>query len=328
MGKINKGFWSYVHEYTVITLGILLYVLGWVVFLLPNNLIGGGVTGLSSIVQYATGGAIKVGTTYFCVNVLLLIAAFFTLGKSFGGKTVYAIILASLALNLGQEFMPKEICQALGVENGKLLSTIIGGLLSGLGIGMTMSHGGSTGGTDIIALIVNKYRNVSPGRMLIMIDACIILSSLLVPSYTADGGLMPWTEKITTVVYAFILITASSMTLDVYLSGSKQSVQMFIFSKKYDEIADAINNDLHRGATVLTGEGWHSKSEVHIVMVITRRNDTNLLLKYINAIDPESFVSVASISGVYGKGFEAFKFPKKKTEEIKEEIKEEAQTEK
>ena len=301
----DKTFLHHVKEYALLILGLLLYVLGWTVFLVPNNLVGGGVTGVASIVQYATHGFIKIGYTYFTVNILLLILALFTLGKGFGGKTVVAIILASLGLNLFQTLIPAEICQTLAVDNGKLRSVIMGGILVGVGIGLTMSAGGSTGGTDIIALIVNKYRGISPGKMILGMDLVIILSSLLVPSYTADGALIPFTEKIVTVVYGLILITVCSTVLDMYLAGSKQSVQLFILSHKYEEIADAIAKDLHRGVTVLDGQGWYSKQSTHVLMVLTRKTDLNIMLRYIKSIDPDAFLSVSTVTGVYGRGFES-----------------------
>ena len=312
MVLIKKNFWTGLKEYLLITLGVLLYVTGWIIFLIPNNMVGGGVTGLGSIVQYATGGAIKIGYTYFVVNAGLLIAALFTLGRSFGAKSVYAILLTSVALNVGQDIFPQEIIQLLALDNGKLMCTISGGIMVGVGIGMSISQGGSTGGTDIIALIVNKYRNVSPGRMILIMDAVIILSSLFVPSFMADGTRMPWPDKITTVVYGFILITIVSTVLDLYLSGSRQSVQIFILSPKHEEIADAITNNLHRGVTVLNGKGWYTKQDTEVVMVITRKADLNVFLKYINAIDPNAFISVSSVTGVYGKGFETFKVSGKK----------------
>ena len=309
MARLNekKSFWVYLKEYALITLGILLYILGWTVFLLPNNLIGGGVSGIASIVQYATGGMLKAGTVYFFINIILLIAALFTLGRNFGGKTVYAIIIASIGLNVFQDIIPAEICKTLAIDNGKLMSTIMGAIMVGVGIGMSMSQGGSTGGTDIIALIVNKYRNVSPGRMILAMDVVIILSSMLVPSFMPDGTRMPFAEKFTTVVYGLILITVCSTVLDLYLSGSRQSVQLFILSKKYVEIADAITNDIHRGVTVLDGKGWFTKQSVQVLMVITRRSDVNLLLRYVKSIDPEAFLSVSSVTGVYGKGFDTIK---------------------
>ena len=301
----EKTFLNHVKDYALLILGLLLYVLGWTVFLVPNNLVGGGVTGVASIIQYATHGVIKIGYTYFTVNIILLVIALFTLGKGFGGKTVVAIILASLGLNLFQTLIPAEICQTLAVENGKLMSVIMGGILVGVGIGLTMSAGGSTGGTDIIALIVNKYRGVSPGRMILGMDLVIILSSLFVPSYTADGALIPFTEKIVTVVYGLILITVCSSVLDLYLAGSKQSVQLFILSQKYEEIADAIAKDLHRGVTVLDGQGWYTKQSTHVLMVLTRKADLNIMLRYIKSIDPDAFLSVSTVTGVYGRGFES-----------------------
>lgn len=295
---------SVTREYAFVTLGILMYVVGWTIFLVPNNLVGGGVTGVASIVQYATSGALKIGYTYFAVNTILLVIALFTLGKGFGFKTVYAIILASVGLNLCQEIIPDAICQTLAVDNGKLMSVIMGGIMSGVGIGFCMSVGGSTGGTDIIALIVNKYRGVSPGRMILWMDVVIILSSLIVPSYTSSGELLPFTEKITTVVYGLILITVNSTVLDLFLQGSKQSVQLFILSRKYEEIADLITCDLHRGVTVLDGQGWYTKQSTHVLMVLTRKTDLNIMLKYIKSIDPDAFLSVSTVTGVYGRGFD------------------------
>ncbi len=299
-------------EYSIITLGMLLYIVGWSVFLVPNQLVGGGVSGLASVVQYVTHGAIKMGTTYFVVNVVLLIIAMFILGNRFGFKTIYAIIIASVGLNVFQEIIPEDICQILAVENGKLMSSIMGGLMAGTGIGLCMSQGGSTGGTDIIALIVNKYRNVSPGRMILAMDVVIILSSLFVPMHTTDGGVMQLNEKITTCVYGFILIAVNSTVLDMIISGSKQSVQLVILSKKHAELADAITKDLHRGVTVLNGMGWYTKEPTEVLMVLARKYDLNVLLRYIKTIDPEAFLSVSSVTGVYGKGFESIKTGRKK----------------
>lgn len=301
-------------EYLLLTLGILIYVAGWTIFMIPNNLIGGGLTGVSSIIQYAVG--IKMGYTYFVLNAILLVTAFVVIGANFGGKTIYAIILASVGLNVLQDLIPAAIIETLSVQNGKLMSTIMGGILSGAGIGMSMSQGGSTGGTDIIALIVNKYRNISPGRIILWIDAVIILSSLAVPSYTAEGELVPFAEKITTVVYGLILITVNGYVIDLYLSGSRQSVQLFIMSRKYEEIADAITKDIHRGVTVLPAVGWYTKKENHVLMVVTRKTDLNFLLKYIKTIDNDAFLSVSSVSGVYGNGFDAIKSGRKMSPKV------------
>jgi len=300
-----------IKEYALITVGILLYVIAWTVFLAPNNLVGGGVTGIASIVQYATKGFVKMGTVYFSLNVVLIILALFILGKNFGAKTVYAIVIASVGLNVLQGLIPSGIIQTLSIDNGKLMCTIIGGIIVGVGIGMSMSQGGSTGGTDIIALIVNKYRNVSPGRMILATDAVIIMSSFFVPSYTSSGALVPITEKFTTVIYGFILITIVSTVLDMYLSGSRQSVQLFILSPRYAEIADEITHNLHRGVTVLDGKGWYTQKSTQVLMVITRKSDLNIFLRTVKSIDPNAFLSVSSVAAVYGQGFETYRDNKK-----------------
>ena len=324
MPVLKKTFWTIAKEWALVTLGILIYVTGWSIFLVPNNLVGGGVTGISSIIQYATNGLIQMGYSYFVLNAILILLAMVIIGMGFGAKTIYAIVLASVGLRFLPGLIPTEIIQTLALQNGKLMSTLMGGLMAGIGIGMSISNGGSTGGTDIIALIYTKYRNVSPGKVILYIDFIIILSSLLVPSVVPDldpetgqqlfgpdgqplSHLMPFAEKVTTVVYGLILVTVNGHVIDMYLSGSQQSVQLFILSKKFAEIADSITHDLHRGVTVLDGKGWYTKDPTEVLMVITRKTDLNLLLRYIKAIDPDAFLSVSSVNGVYGRGFESIK---------------------
>ena len=313
-----------VKEWLLVTLGILIYVTSWSLFLIPNNLIGGGVSGISSIIQYATQGHIPMGYTYFVLNAILIAIAVFVIGMGFGAKTIYAIILASVALRFLPGLIPTEIINTLALQNGKLMSVLMGGLLAGIGIGMSISNGGSTGGTDIIAIIYTKYRNVSPGRVILVIDFIIIMSSLVIPSYVtevdpqtgaallgADGKplmhLMPFAEKITTIVYGLILVTVNSYVLDMYISGSQQSVQLFILSHQYEEIADAIARELHKGVTVLDGKGWYTKQDTKVLMVLIRKTDLNLLLRLIKQIDTAAFLSVSSVNGVYGKGFDTIK---------------------
>ena len=324
MAVVKKSFWTVAKEWALVTLGILIYVTGWALFLMPNNLVGGGVSGISSMIQYATGGAIQMGYSYFVLNAILIILAMVVIGMGFGAKTIYAIILASVGLRFLPDLIPTEIIQTLALQNGKLISTLCGGLMAGIGIGMSISNGGSTGGTDIIALIYTKYRNVSPGKVILYIDFVIILSSLLIPSIVPDldpatgkqligpdgeplTHLMPFAEKVTTVIYSLILVTVNGRVIDSYLSGSQQSVQLFILSKHYAEIADSITHDLHRGVTVLDGKGWYTKDPAEVLMVITRKTDVNLFLRQIKAIDPNAFLSVSSVNGVYGRGFEAIK---------------------
>lgn len=301
----KKNLLRSVKEYFLVTVGILIYTCGWTVFLTPNNLVGGGVSGISAIVQYATG--LKMGYTYFAMNTVLLLISFLILGTSFGAKTIYAILLASVSLNVLQGIIPPGIIQDFALSNGKLMSSIIGGSMAGVGIGMSISQGGSTGGTDIIALIIARYRNISPGRLILLMDVFIIASSLLVPSFTADGTALPFVGKFTTAVYGMIIVSITGYVIDLYLAGSKQSVQLFIFSAKYAEIADMIIREFHRGVTVLNGEGWFSKQKAEVLVTITRKTDVNLLLRYIKRIDPDAFLSISSVTGVYGRGFDRIK---------------------
>ena len=296
---IKNSFWGTFKEYGLITLGLLAYALGWTIFLLPNNLVGGGVSGFAAIIYYATG--IPLGYTYLVVNVVLLLIAIKILGTGFGGKTIYAIIMTGICLNVFPGLVPSEFINEFAVSNGKLICTVLGGIIAGVGIGISISQGGSTGGTDIIALLWCKFRNGSPGRVILIIDVLIILSSIMIPSYTESGELLPFSEKLAVVVYGLIQVTVSGYAVDLYLSGSKQSVQAFIFTKKYEEMADAIAFDMKRGVTVIPAKGWFSKEDVNVVMVVTRKSDLNLLLRYVKTIDPEAFLSVSS---AMGDGFE------------------------
>jgi uncharacterized membrane-anchored protein YitT (DUF2179 family) len=298
-----------IKEYLLITLGIVIYTVGWAIFLTPNNLIGGGVSGISAIIQYAVG--LKMGYSYFLINTVLLIVSLFIIGPSFGIKTVYAIILASVCLNVFQTIIPESIIQDFALSNGKLMCSIIGGSMAGIGIGMSISQGGSTGGTDIVAMIITKFRNISPGRIILAIDVVIIMSSLLFPSYDADGNAISFVTKFSIAVYGMIIVTVNGYVVDLYLAGSKQSIQLFILSKHYEEIADIIANDFHRGVTVLDGKGWYTKKPSSVLMVITRKTDLNLLLKSIKRADPDAFLSISSVSGVYGQGFDSIKGAKK-----------------
>lgn len=305
MANRQKNILRTIKEYILITLGILIYTCGWTIFLTPNNMFGGGVSGISAIIQFATG--IKMGYTYFVINALLLLISLFIIGPSFGIKTVYAIFLASFCLNIEQSIIPAQFIQDFAFSNGKLLCSIIGGSMAGFGIGMSISQGGSTGGTDIIALIITKFHNISPGKVILLIDVFIIASSLLVPSYTADGQPLPFVDKFITAVYGMIIVTVCGNVADLYLAGSKQSVQIFIMSHHHEAIADMIARDFHRGVTILDGRGWYTKQESSVLMVITRKTDVNMLLRAIKQIDTDAFLSISSVAGVYGKGFDKIK---------------------
>jgi len=307
---LKRSLGTLVKEYALVTLGVISYAVGWTIFLLPNNLIGGGVSGFASILYYATG--LPMGVTYFVLNVLLLIIGTKILGTGFGGKTIYAIVMTSVMLSIMPKVIPSDFIHEFAVSNGKLICTFLGGIIAGFGIGLSISQGGSTGGTDIIALVWCRFYPASPGRVILIIDVAIILSSLLFPSYTETGTLLPFTDKLAVVVYGLIQVTVSGYAIDLYLSGSKQSVQAFIFTKKVNEMADAIAFDMKRGVTVLPAKGWYSKEERQVLMVVTRKTDLNLLLRYVKNIDPDAFLSVSTVMGVYGQGFDTIKVKTRK----------------
>ena len=308
---LRQSFSTLLKDYALVTLGVVSYALGWSVFLLPNNLVGGGVSGFASILLYATG--IPMGVTYFVLNIILLIIGTKILGTGFGGKTIYAIIMTSVMLSVMPKIIPADFIHEFAVSNGKLICTILGGIIAGCGIGLSISRGGSTGGTDIIALVWCKFKPASPGRVILIIDVGIILSSLLFPSYTESGELLGFSDKLAVVVYGLIQVTVCGYAIDLYLSGSKQSVQAFIFTKKVEEMADAIAFDMKRGVTVLPAKGWYSKEDKQVLMVVTRKTDLDLLLRYVKSIDPDAFLSVSTVMGVYGQGFDAIKVKTKKS---------------
>lgn len=299
-----------IKEYLLITLGLTMYALGWAMFLTPNGMIGGGVTGFAAILQYATNGAIPISITYFVLNIILLIVGTKILGTGFGAKTIFAIIMTSIMLGVTQEFIPVDFVDEFS-QDSKIVCTVLGGIMAGVGIGLSMSQGGSTGGTDIIALVWCKFKPASPGRVILIIDIMIILSSLLLPSYDRSGALLPYPEKVAIVVYGLMQVTVCGYAIDLYISGSKQSVQAFIFTKKVNEMADAIAFDMKRGVTVIPAKGWYSKEDRQVIMVVTRKTDLNLLLRYVKSIDPDAFLSVSSVMGVYGQGFDTIKIKAK-----------------
>ena len=306
---LKSSFATILKEYALITLGVVSYALGWTLFLLPNNLIGGGVSGFASIVYYATG--IQMGVTYLVINIVLLLIGTKILGTGFGGKTIYAIVMTSVMLAVMPKLIPADFIHEFALSNGKLICTFLGGIIAGVGIGLSISQDGSTGGTDIVALIWCRYHAASPGRVILIIDVGIILSSLLFPSYTDGGELLPFADKLAVVVYGLIQVTVSGYAIDLYLSGSKQSVQAFIFTKKVEQMADAIAFDMKRGVTILPAKGWYSKEDKQVLMVVTRKTDLNPLLRYVKTIDPEAFLSVSSVMGVYGQGFDTIKLKSK-----------------
>ena len=305
-GILKHSCFTTIKEYFLITVGVTLYALGWALFLTPNHMIGGGVTGFASIIYYAF--EIDIAITYFVLNIILLIIGTKVLGTGFGFKTIYAIFMTSFMLAVTREFIPVDFVSEFS-QDSKIVCTVLGGIMAGVGIGLSMSQGGSTGGTDIIALVWCKFKAASPGRVILIIDLIIITSSLLFPSYADEAAtqLIPFNEKIAIVVYGLMQVTVCGYAIDLYISGSKQSVQAFIFTKKVEEMADVIAFDMKRGVTVIPAKGWFSKEDKQVLMVVTRKTDLNLLWRYVKSIDPDAFLSVSSVMGVYGQGFDTIK---------------------
>lgn len=291
--NINKNrIYSELRSYLGITIGLFLYVLAWVAFLIPNEIVGGGATGFATDIHFLTGKAIPINYAFFAVNAILLAIGFYILGNSFGIKTIYGMVFTFLMLT----FLPEPtIITNSFQDSDKLICAIIGGIVSGFGIAIAFRNGGSAGGTDIVAMIVSKYKNISPGKVYLYSDLFIIGASFFI------------NFDFRTIVYGYVTMAVFSYSVDLVLSGSRQSVQIFIISKKYDEIARRIINEVNRGVTALDAIGWYSQTSSKVLMVIVRKNDTKQVHQIINETDPEAFISEASVMGVYGKGFDVIK---------------------
>lgn len=282
-----------IKTYVVIAFGLLLLSIAWTAFLLPHQIAGSGVTGIGAIVFYATG--IPMGYTYFAINLVLMVVALKILGAGFGIKTIYGIVLSAVLLTVLQPLIPTAVVQ------DKFMSAIIGGILCGAGLGVVFTQGGSTGGTDIIALVINKYRNISPGRIILLCDVVIICSSFVVLTHLES------VQRVETMVYGFVTMAIQAYTLDAILSGNKQSVQIFIFSRHFDTVADQITTKMRRGVTVLDATGWYSKENQKVIITTVRKNEASDVYRIIKSIDETAFITVANVMGVYGKGFEELK---------------------
>ena len=280
------------------SVGMFLYAFGWVACVIPAGGMGGGATGLSMIFN-AIFPAISIGTFVFIINAILLIVAGFIVGWNFGIKTIFCISILSVAMDVWGIVLPENILAIYteSIDSHNILLVILGAVLAGAGVALSFSQGGSTGGTDIVAMIINKYKTISYGKIVISSDFFIIGSSLFIANDIASG--------IATVIYGYIMVAVFGYTVDLIQSGNQQSNQIFIISPEYEKIADAIIHEANRGATVIDGTGWYSKSECKIVMVVCRKRDASGILKIARRIDERAFITMGSVMGVYGQGFEA-----------------------
>ena len=281
-----------VKEYFLMAFGMMLYSFGWIGCILPVRGTGGGAAGLSLVVCNAleqVGISIQIGTMVFVLNAILLLIAGFIVGWNFGVKTIFCVFVISVGMNFWQDVLPAG--DFLHLE--RILAVILGGILAGVGISMCFAQGGSTGGTDSVAMIINKYHTVSYGKILIYSDFVIIGSTLLVGFH------------IDTVIYGYVMTAVVGYTVDMIMAGNQQSSQVFIVTRDYEKMADAIAQNVHRGVTLIDSQGWYSKEHSKIVMVVCRKRESAVILKFVKTIDPDAFITVGSVMGVYGKGFEA-----------------------
>ena len=283
--KILAVLW----DYFLITIGCLIFCMAWTSFLIPNGLASGGFSGLCTIIQYGTG--IPVGWSYPIMNVVLLVMGFMTLGKAFGVKTIYAIAMTSMLFECLPKFPQMEV-----LMDEKLLVALVGAAMESVGLGLVLLRGGSAGGTDIIAMIINKYWPLSPGRVYLLTDIFIIASLLFIPG-----------KGLVDLIYAYVVMLVFSIGVDMVLLGNKSSVQILVFSEKYQKIADHIIYDVHRGVTALQSVGWYSQKESKVLLIVARKYQMNEVINEIKEIDKSAFISVSTAMSVYGEGFEEIK---------------------
>lgn len=308
MAKIFKlSLIQDVRDYVTITIGLLMYAIGFTCFQLPYEIATGGLAGAGAVIFYATGFPVQY--TFFLVNIVLLIIAVKVLGWKFCVKTIYAVFALTFLLGAAQEVM-RELAMLhpewfsyvnpssglpTVVKNNIFMSCIIGAAVEGIGIGLVFLSNGSTGGTDIIASIINKYKDVTLGQMMMLCDLVIITSSLFTPNGSLDR-----------LLYGYCTLIITNLLLDYVVDRGRQSVQFFIFSRKYEDIATAISAT-HRGVTVLDGQGWYTKESRKVLVVLAKRRESTNIFRIIQGIDPAAFVSQSRVIGVFGEGFDRIK---------------------
>lgn len=277
-------------DYIMIAIGMFSYCIGWSVFLLPNNITTGGVPGIASIVEWSPLG-IKAQVTYFVINGFLLLAALKVLGLKFCMKTIYGVIVLTVSLAVVRPFLTDVHL----LRDQPFMASILGAVFCGSGVGLGLVHHGSGGGTEIVASIVNKYKDISLGHVIMLCDIVIITSSYLV--------LRDW-EK---VLFGYVVLYVSAFCVDQVVNSMRRSVQFFIMSEKNDEIAHLIQTEMRRGCTFIDGEGAYSGHQVKMLFVLAKRRESSKIFSIIKQTDPAAFVSQSAVIGVYGNGFEPFK---------------------
>ena len=298
----DKWILNEVKDYMFIALGLFVYTIAFTVFLMPYQIVAGGVTGLSAIIYYATGFHLE--NTYIIINGMLLIVALKILGVKFLMKTIFAIFTLYFMLIIAQDLIPKQpngLPIKLMGEGQDFMSMIIGCVLTGIALATVFMNNGSTGGTDIIAASVNKYHNISLGSVLIAVDFCIIGSCMFFPQFGT------YLERAHKVMFGFCVMAMENYVLDYVMNARRQSVQFLIFTKKWQEIANAIGMEMNHGVTILDGHGWYTGQDMKVLCILAKKNESVYIFRLIKMIDPQAFVSQSSVIGVYGEGFDEMK---------------------
>nr|WP_314602949.1 YitT family protein [uncultured Capnocytophaga sp.] len=283
----------YIKDYLLMALAIVIYTVGLTGFIMPNQVVSGGLAGVALLLNYATG--INVSSTIFVVNAILLVLAFRPLGQKFVINTIIGAGMLTLGVKLGEMYL-KPYFLANPPVHDPFIAIVLGGIFMGVALGLVYSVNGSTGGVDIIGFLVTKYFKIRISRILLYVDVLIVLSSIFVlKGYTAEK-----------MVLGLILLPVMYQAVDVVMNGAKQAIQVTILSKKYEEIATHINTELKRGCTVVDGMGWYTKNPQKVIIVFARRGEGTTIFRLVNSIDPEAFVTRTNVEAVYGKGFEKF----------------------
>ncbi|MBD5268694.1 MAG: YitT family protein [Bacteroides sp.] len=305
--SLKKAILGNAKDYVMIILGLLLYSIGFTAFILPHEIVIGGLSGVGTLVYFGTHGLIPVAVTQYACNLLLLGFAYKIVGKTFVTRTIFGATVISVFIGIFESFF-------MGLSHPIIsdisMSAVLGGILCGMGVGTVFIHNGSSGGTDIVAAMVSKLSNVSIGRTMIVTDMLIVTCSFLLPY---DGTLQERLEaRVPLIVYGWIVTFIIAYCTDMIINTNRQATQFVIFSAEWEKIADMVNKEARRGVTVLDGMGWYSKKEVKILMVWCRKIESVTIFRIVKSIDPEAFITQGNVNGVYGKGFDAIKIKLKK----------------
>ena len=293
----RKAVLHTIWEYIILTVACFIFAMAWECFMIPNGMSAGGLMGLCTILQYATGGLIPAQYTYFGINALLIIVAVMAMGIGFGLKTIWCIVFSSVAMHIVSGLsVLHAIPGSFFFMEERLLIPVVAGVFESVGLGLVLRYGGSTGGTDIIALMINKYWPVSLGTVFLLSDVVVCGLLLCLPE-----------KNFSDMCYGLTEVVIFSLVIDIVVGGKRSSCQLMVFSEKYDSIADHIIKNMDRGVTVLKAQGWFTKSDKNVLLILINQRQLSDLSRVIKEIDPRAFMSISPTHNVYGEGFEEIK---------------------